>query len=315
MKVRLFAVAATALLSIACLTSCSNDEVLPVEEQNTVSSCPKVIHVNFDQSSATRLVMGEDGLTPQWEEFDAQRWSGDMLRVSTYNEDGHRITTQYFCTDASKGEFTIGDNGWYDMETGEKSSSDPAGPYVITYGSTASANGIDMQNKTIDFIGYSFMTSSNHINYSLMAAVTNDLNDVTMKNVGALLKISIPSAFTEAELVLKATGIGTYNYETGEWILGSVPELGAFSSLGNCNYDPANGQTEEDVIVREPGVFYIPVIPQTIESINISYTDAKLPVGSNDTPVFVNFEKVGKANVVANTVYDLGELPRIPTMN
>lgn len=298
MKVRFFAVAA-ALLFAAGLSSCTSENLNP--EESKAASYPRVITVNMGNDTRVAL---DNTNRPVFEKFQGttadSNWKGDYLNVYSYDEEGYPLSAVYLCTDPEKGEFTLDDGnyGWGDEA--------PVGPYMVLYNPhmPGSVNPMAME-LMVDQICYDLDLGSKGLDQALMAAKCEDPTNVTLKNVMALLKITIPSwvEFIGVELRAEMLSYAVYNVENCLW---SYPNTETNDSV-MCYGDMTN--TSEQYL--EPGVYYFPIIPQTVSSLKlrtISYTYYEEDDEYYD--VFYEDEWGEAENVTfeAGKIYDLGLL-------
>ena len=341
MKVQYFALAAV-LLGAASMTSCSNQEEA-VAELQTKATCPKVINVKVEGN--TRAVMGE-GNKPMWEEYTPWSYdgytytpeSGDMLEVYSYNEEGKVIMAYYACTDAATSEFTlmedyfhewddddniIGAYTWEDQETYIGSTSGPVGPYLV-YCCQDVVSHADMVNKTIN-PGQPYMMKPvpSDLSNAIMACYTDDLNNCTLNNVMALLKVTVPADANVNYITLEHYGAddAIYSFETKTW--GDyVYETSARSyTIGAFAYPSYYAQTADDIQPIEAGTYYFPLYPQTIISsaekpfsLKVTYTTGKWEYAEAtgwadpDDSFFTTKTKTGSVTLEAGKIYDLGTI-------
>lgn len=316
MKTKYLAIALASLMSAACFTSCSNDELIPEETQTVAkNTCPKVIHVNVEGS--TRAYMGE-GNKPMWEKVvnaGEPNHTGDMLNVYSLSEEGRLISCMYMCTEPSTGEFTIytdwryySDNSLY---TGE-----PAGPFIVKFGGFSVVLNESEAKSEISTFASSF-TKPGELTDAYMACLTDDLNNVTMKNLMALLKVNVPEGSD-----IKQIDLDFYGYQRAEYdlISNSWCNYGENAketlSYGYAFYWDEWGGTAASVKTLAPGDYYFPVIPQTLTStaenpcIELRFTDAAIPYTEKpgDPSLYTVKQKTGTVTFEAGKIYDLGTI-------
>lgn len=341
MNVKYLAVAA-ALMGAASFTSCSNQEDAVAEIQ-TKTTCPKVINVKVD--GGTRAVMGE-GNKPMWEaavvgSYNGMNYvqSGDFLEVHSYNEEGSQIYAYYACTDPSTNEFTLLENSfpkydvyhniigaytWIKAEDGTESTSVPVGPFVVVTSGTYSSIDVDLVNKTITIKQpWGINPVPGDLGNAYMIGTTVDLTQCTLHNSMALLKVTIPASpeMVYLRLGLNSAPEATYSYESMSIV--NIEEAsydGYYDfSLGDYWYGD-HGITADMLEPLTPGVYYFPVLPQTLTStvetpfcFRVNYTNNKWDAPANgyadpDDSFFTTKTKTGTVTLEAGKIYDLGTL-------
>lgn len=312
MKTKYLAVALASLMSAACFTSCSNDELIPEETQTIAkTTCPKVIHVNVE--GGTRAYMGE-GNKPMWEVYAIgadEYYHGDLISITSLNASNEKTAALYKCTDAANGEFTLFE------ESGGWSNGEGVGPYIVSTTGYA-----DITSKTISVTQVRTLnTTPLNLSSAYMACYTEDISNCTLKNIMALLKVTVPDKSTVNYLKIEHDGAdeATYSFgsESGSW--GSyvykddtdIPSL----SIGEYAY-PIYGSTADDIQPLAPGDYFFPVIPQTFGekksfSFKLSYTGNKWNLREHQQQIptgdfFIDKEKKETITLEAGKIYDLG---------
>lgn len=312
MNVKYLAVAA-ALIGAASFTSCSNQEDAVAEIQ-TKTTCPKVINVKVD--GGTRAVMGE-GNKPMWTKYSFDPIygpQGDQLDISSVNADGQQTGASFNCTNPETGEFTLDtDLGW--------SRGEGVGPYIVYYG-TGSFSWADMDNKTISPSQPGNINPvPSDISYAIMACCTEDLNNCTLKNLSALLKVTVPADANVNYISLEHYGAeeATYSFETKSWGDYSYETHTRSFIIGNFAYPSMYASTADDIQPIEAGTYYFPLYPQTLSSaenpfcFKLTYTCDKWDVighnyASAPDSFFTTKTKTGSVTLEAGKIYDLGTL-------
>lgn len=324
--------AAAALMSAACFTACSNEEVLPEAVQETASTCPKVIYVNFEKPAETRLVMGDNN-TPVWEQYsyDASTgfMEGDYICVFGCSSDGELIKGYYNCIDPEKNEFEYDeDYPWCYLKTGDHFGATPEGPFMLLYSGIPGSCDLNLEEGWIRLYDPNYISPTpNDLNGGFMVGTTDDLSKgATMKNIFALLKFTIPAA-SESENIPETTWVCITTATTSSAIYhwNAAPGTNPWSDwaerdpycsscvdIGNPCYDPDAGESEEDVQSLEPGDYYVPIIPQTLEDSN-SCGSICLEYSKDKENAFNGFSMERKTKTTAVTleagkIYDLGTL-------
>lgn len=314
MKTRYFAYAVAILA--ACFSSCSKENVA---KDNLPSSCPKVIHVSVGDNPQTRVAMGED-LKPYWEAPTVTGVpafaSSENLNIYSYDAEGNPVFAFYYCTEPSTGEFTLNEmyGGWMNY-SGE--SATPVGPYVVIYCGNMNPT-VNMEDMTIVFFqpyNSASSESAGDLSRACMVAKCDDLDNVSLKNIMALLKVTVPeNKYTYMAMEVYGVEDSTYDVENNTWsprTIGGSRTL----SIGNMWYDPEQGKTAADVQTLEAGDHYFPILPQTLTSddtnpcFTLYYT-----ANREEYTRTINYSsmlskvKNGSVTLEAGKIYDLGTL-------
>lgn len=315
MKAKYLVIAA--LISAASFTSCSSEDVA-TEIQTSASTCPDVINVKFEApvAATTRAIITGTDNKPVFEEFgidqDTYAMYGDYIMVYSLNEENHVVYRSYNCTNSETGEFTVDESSpyWFDETNFEYSSSAPKGPYYIAYQNNSSFGYTrsHLDEFEIAAANGSFNSKPNEFS-GVMAGKTDNLsNGVTLKNLTALLKVTVPEGSNVISICLEHfSDIRAYfdsnlDYTDSDMYIGVNPEYKYLENKGNK---------------LESGVYYIPILPQELRtdgpdgeqfSFRLMYSTTDLVTSPINYSSFNIRTKVEPVTLEAGKIYNLGTL-------